>query len=418
MSTNIEDIVLSQDQQGAMDKICDFVADPKQAVFVLAGFAGTGKSTLVSYLLDFMPKFTKTLAKFNPDYEPMEMKLTATTNKACEALASITGSEVVTIHSLLKLRLAYDAKGDAHLSSSKAQVVYNKIIFIDEASFIDRELLGYIFEYTEGCKIIFMGDSAQLAPVNSANTPVFDLDYPSAALTQVRRQPEGNPIIELATLFRLAVSTGNWPTEVAHLIDGEHIKHMNRDEFNEAVLAEFTRDDWRFSDSKILAWTNRKGVQYNNYVREHAKGCPELEVDDYAIVNAFCSMGKCALKTDQTVQITAIEPGHDWETPGRWYEINHQEKFFMPDSLEDRKAALKRATVDDNGRMMFAIKQNWIDLRAMYACTVNKSQGSTYNKAFIDLDDIGSCRNKNTLARMLYVAFSRARYELVLTGDL
>ncbi len=418
MSTNIEDITLSEDQQKAMDDICSFVADPEQAVFVLSGYAGTGKSTLVSYIMDFLPNYIKTLQAFNPGFQPLETVLTATTNKACEALAQITGEEVCTIHSLLKLRLAYDARGNASLHDDKAQTVYRKLIFIDEASFIDRQVLGYIFEYTNDCKIIFMGDPAQLAPVKSADTPVFILNYPGAKLETVMRQAAGNPIIELATLFRHAVNTGEWPEDVGHLIDGTFIQHMNRVEFNEAVLSEFTRPDWKFADSKVLAWTNARGVQYNQYIREHAKGEPELQVDDYAIVNKYCTMDRMTLRTDQMVQITKIENGEDFGVEGKWYELDSKVSLFMPNSLADRKAAEKRAISEDNGKMIFAVNQNWVDLRAAYACTVNKSQGSTYGKAYVDLDDIGSCRNKNTLARMLYVGFSRARTNLILTGDL
>jgi ATP-dependent exoDNAse (exonuclease V) alpha subunit len=62
--------------------------------------------------------------------------------------------------------------------------------------------------------------------------------------------------------------------------------------------------------------------------------------------------------------------------------------------------------------------ENWIDLRAAYAQTVNKSQGSTYDRVFIDLDDIRRCNSGDQIARMLYVAVSRAREQVFLTGDL
>lgn len=60
----------------------------------------------------------------------------------------------------------------------------------------------------------------------------------------------------------------------------------------------------------------------------------------------------------------------------------------------------------------------WIDLRAAYACTINKAQGSTYDKVFIDLDDIKKCNSGNQIARMLYVGVSRARLIVYLCGDL
>lgn len=60
-----------------------------------------------------------------------------------------------------------------------------------------------------------------------------------------------------------------------------------------------------------------------------------------------------------------------------------------------------------------------IDLRPSFACTVTKSQGSTFDWVFIDLDDI--CKrihHPNQLARALYVAFSRARQGVIMTGDM
>ena len=62
-------------------------------------------------------------------------------------------------------------------------------------------------------------------------------------------------------------------------------------------------------------------------------------------------------------------------------------------------------------------ENRWVDLRAAYACTVNKSQGSTFDKVFIDIDDIARCNNGEQIARLMYVAVSRARNTVYLTGD-
>ena len=61
---------------------------------------------------------------------------------------------------------------------------------------------------------------------------------------------------------------------------------------------------------------------------------------------------------------------------------------------------------------------NWIDLRAAYASTINKAQGSTYKTVFIDLDDIKRCNSGDQIARMMYVGVSRASQRVWLTGDL
>jgi ATP-dependent exoDNAse (exonuclease V) alpha subunit len=94
--------------------------------------------------------------------------------------------------------------------------------------------------------------------------------------------------------------------------------------------------------------------------------------------------------------------------------------IFMPHKREDRAARIKLARADGSKRSMDIIEEigrHWIDLRAAYAQTINKSQGSTYDQVFIDLDDVSKCRNPNQLARMLYVAVSRARTRVYFTGD-
>lgn len=91
--------------------------------------------------------------------------------------------------------------------------------------------------------------------------------------------------------------------------------------------------------------------------------------------------------------------------------------MFVPDSWKEvkKKILMWRELQEYN---LIAMADKWADLRAMYACTVNKSQGSTFDRVFIDLSDIAKCNNGNTIARMLYVAVTRARHEVILTGDI
>ena len=168
-------ITLTKDQQSAMDAFIQFLTDPIETVFVLSGYSGTGKSSLVKVLLDKLPSITKTIKLVDPKYKNYEVELTATTNKAAESLSYLTGAGVRTIHSYLGLRVETDHKNKVtKLVPSKLDPKTNTLIFIDEASYIDNELLGLIFKLTKDCKIVFMGDPAQLTPVKSKGTPVFD----------------------------------------------------------------------------------------------------------------------------------------------------------------------------------------------------------------------------------------------------
>lgn len=411
-----DNITLTPDQQNALEAFYSFITNPVETVFVLSGYSGCGKSTLVRTLLDRLPNFIKTSKLINPNQKQYEIALTATTNKAAENLTSITGSTAQTIHSFLELRVSTNTKTNTTtLVPRNANTKENYLIFIDEASYVDKQLLGYIFKKTSNCKIVFIGDPAQLTPVKSQGTSVFDANFPGAALTTVVRQAEGNPIVDLSTKFRHTVNTGKF---FSFTPDGHHVQYLERDAFNEAIKAEFTRPDWRYQDSKILAWTNKCVIDYNRFVRNHVKGDPDFQVDDYAICNSFVTVGRTSIKTDQLVQINGIEPDSErYGVPGNMVCVDGL-WVFHPKNLQAWNAGIKQMCLKDNFGAVAEMQSQWIDLRAAYACTINKAQGSTFDRVFVDLDDIRRCNSGDQIARMLYVGVSRARTQVFLTGDL
>lgn len=408
-------ITLTPDQEKAMTAIMTFLTDPVERVFVLKGYSGTGKTTLVTTLLDALPNLMKAAKLLNPSIKEYEVELTATTNKAAENFGYITGQPVATIHSCLGLRVETNPKDKtSKLIASKSSPLYNKILFIDEASYVDSQLLDHIFKLTQDCKIIFMGDPAQLTPIKSKGVPVFEAKFSGAMLSEVVRNT--GPILELSTKFRHTVTSGEFFQFVP---DGNAIQYLDRDTFNQAALVEFARPEWKFQDSKILAWTNKTVERYNHYIRDKVLGSPHFQIGDYAICNKFVTIGRTSIRTDQMVHITGIIEGvTEHGVPGRGYELDHRFYTFAPNSLEDWKRRMKQARDEDHWGLMNTLENSWIDLRAAYSCTVNKAQGSTFDKVFIDLDDISRCNSGEQIARMLYVAVSRARTQVILTGDI
>ena len=121
------------------------------------------------------------------------------------------------------------------------------------------------------------------------------------------------------------------------------------------------------------------------------------------------------------------------------HKVNGQEVIingiitaFLPDNYKDAKILMKKLAKEANSKEIqndpkrkkelweeyFNIKDTWLDLRSQYASTVHKAQGSSYDKVFIDLDDIGRCNIASDVARMLYVAISRAKKKVILSGTL
>lgn len=411
---------LTDGQQNAHDKFCQFLLDEKQNVFVLEGYAGTGKTTLVQTLLADLPKIEQSIKLINPKFPGWDIQLTATTNKACEALHELSGEPVATIHSFLGLRVHKDySTGEKTLRPrNRNEIKEGTVILIDEASYLDAALLRLIFQMTRDCKIVFIGDPAQLTQVGSTHSPVFSSGFPTARLTEVVRQAEGNPIIDLATAFRNTVSTGNFFSFVP---DGISTEWMSREKWAEEIKKEFTDPTWTHARSKVLAWTNKTVIAYNHAIRDIAHGDPEFQEGDYAVLNSYMAgaKGSYPLRTDELVQITSKSGQEEsLDTPGWFMTLNGRQEVFMPLSLEHRKARIRRAKKEQDLMSEKLIDETWADLRAAYSCTINKSQGSTYDKVFIDLDDIRGCNSPNQIARMLYVAVSRARYKVNFVGDI
>jgi energy-coupling factor transporter ATP-binding protein EcfA2 len=407
---------LTNGQQEALRGFQRYILNKTDNIWVLSGYSGCGKSTLVNVMLERLPDFLRVARTINPNLPNYEVVLTATTNKAAENLRQITGQDDVrTIHSTLKIGVQTDYKTrKTKLVPRGAFQLVNCILFIDEASKIDLELMRLIRERTKDCKIVLIGDPAQLLSVGSPKPPAFTSGYPGAALTEVVRH-EG-PILDLATQFRHTVNTGEWPK---FRPDGHHVQWLDQDAFCAKMLEEFNRPDWKFSDSKFLAWTNKCVDGCNKFVREHVQGEPELQTGDYAVVNKYVQAGKSGLQTDRMVHISFKGPEvEELGVPGHRYRLDEAYEFFMPKSLELRNARIKQAKKEEDLGTIATIDSTWIDLRACYAQTTDKAQGSTYDRVFIDLNDISSCHNGDQVARMLYVAVSRARNQVFLTGDI
>jgi hypothetical protein len=412
------DIVLSEDQQKAFEDFVGFMLDPHQFVFVLSGYSGTGKSTLVSYLIDKLPQIQKTAHLIDPTSKPWEVQLTATTNQAADALSQLSHMEVRTIHSFLGLRVDTNFRTNETtlIPRDREDIKEGYLLFVDEASKCDHLLLNLIFQMTNKTKVILMGDRAQLLQVKANTAPAFAAGFPGAHLSKVMRQAEGSPITALATSFRNTVETGVWEQFVP---DGHHIQWLTRQHFEDKIRAEFTRPGWTCKQSKVLAWTNKTVIAYNQAIRDLAQGDPELQVGDFAVCNKYMQAGGSNIKTDQLVLVSDIGPDTEQHgVKGNMIECDHKLSFFMPKTLESRKALLKYARDHEDFQLVQHIETYWIDLRAAYACTIDKSQGSTYDDVFIDLDDLSKCHNGNQLARLLYVGTSRARNHVYFTGDL
>lgn len=407
---------LNQEQQGALDAICDFYLDPDRRIFVLKGYSGTGKTTLLKAFLDFLPKLIKMQKVIDPSVNKCHVHLTATTNKAAENLEYVTRVPAGTIYSLLGLQVRQDIKtGDSRIEEAgPPSHTDDDLIVIDEASFLSPKGLDQILHLCRNAKVLLVGDPAQLVDHTEQSAAAFSRGYPEVELTEVVRQDKNNPLHSLVLDLRDSVNTHALPTPQ---VDGQRLLHLSQAEFEDACVAEFGRQDWHYHDSKVLTWTNKCAIAYNQGIRACVKGTPLLQTGDYAINNSYFKTRGTSFRTDALVLITDIAPGRDYDRLGHWVQLNRITTAFLPSELGAKAAVLKDLRAKSQWLDVQQVESTWIDLRAAYACTINKSQGSTFKKVFIDLNDVDRCRNTNQLMRMLYVGISRASEQVILTGS-
>lgn len=414
-------IVYTNGQETAWQMFAKFYLSEHETVFVLKGYSGTGKSTVVARMIQELTKLNQMRQLVDPDWVGLEVCVTATTNQAALSLSQATSGiyETGTIHSLLGLRVMqqdYRQRGKTKLVATRREKLANKLIFIDEVSYIDQDLLRFIFSETENCKIVFIGDPAQLTPIGSNYMPVFQMTNNMTELTEPVRFDEG-PIATMVHNFRDTVVNDNW--HKLQLTPGV-IDHVGPDEFKEMALHAFQNES-QYGITKMLAFHNACVIDYNNTMSGKLLGTTELQAGQRVQSNGPAVIGKTRVVNNEEVLIESIQDGERYGVAGKEIVLKNKgaQSWFMPNSRAEGHAAHRKLAAADDYTGMQEIIDEWVDLRPDFAKTVNKSQGSTYDTTFIDLGDIyRGTRTANQLARYLYVGCSRTRSRLILTGDL
>ena len=422
---------LTCDQEQALKAILEFL-DSDQSLFLLGGYAGTGKTTLISLLVKALVSVGKRIA------------LTAPTNKAVNVLQrmaaqnSLAGVDFFTIHQLLGLGMVTRAgeKVLERTSSSYAHAFH--IVFIDECSMIGEQLWHWIEDaaslYAPRLKIVLMGDPAQLNPVNEKKSPSFSVTN-RAVLKQVVRQGADSPLLEFVTACRQAVTKSRQPFKPCpkYSQDKQNGVFVVRQQtlLNYACKKMKSEFDNNPDCFRILCWTNKQVDWYNQHIRTHL----------YGINAARFVIGERLIACDPIVA-----------PDGKTVILPTSSEFIVTDYCEDRYAGYKVwraiATTDNDikrqiyvlhederqrfdaeaQQLMQSAKNNpffwqkyykhletFANVRPCFALTVHNSQGSTFDEVAIDANDLnkrgldGKLSSVRELNRLWYVGSTRAR---------
>ncbi|MFA6884104.1 MAG: AAA family ATPase [Paludibacteraceae bacterium] len=227
--TTNKDITLTISQQRVFDDLCTFVKSSRERVFILKGYAGTGKTTMMRFLVKWLNE------------ERKRFKLIAPTGRAAKVLRDLSGSEASTIHSMLytykdfnedvsEVQTKADSTGQLYMVFEPIKLDVEEtpetIYIIDESSMVAdvapqkitqaqfgsgrvlTELLNY--DQRPKSKFIFIGDPCQLPPVMETSSPALSVDYfkgknmlaTERQLTEIIRQSEENSIVKASQRIR------------------------------------------------------------------------------------------------------------------------------------------------------------------------------------------------------------------------
>ena len=412
-------------QQLAIEKLAKFLAtDPRDLpspFFVISGSAGTGKTTIAQEI----PAMVKNGRCIGA----------APTHKAVGVLAKrLQGTECRTIHSALGLKPQMK-NGERTLVRSKTydpSVIDDvRVIILDEGSMVDKTLLKYASDdamYNRRLYVV-LGDQYQLYPVNSKESPCFELDLPDtqkACLTEIVRQAGDSPIIQTATVIRDAIIAGVAPEIVGGTApDGSGVHLMKKAKWA-ACLNKITKDERFLEDpdfSRVIAYRNHQVLSHIQLVRSMLGEDTNLPFspEDTLQANEAWVVGEDVIfNTGEEHRVKGIEEHRHPSYPELvGYQVYLEDFAALPvyvlDQLRCRELYQKQleylknqAKAGNGWRPFYALQEYFADLRPVFGLTGHKSQGSTFTNVFVDVPDIYSNKTKSEADRCLYVAVTRA----------
>ena len=385
-------------QQGLKIAIERFLAHEKYTV--ISGYAGTGKSTLVKFIIDALIDYG-----IDPD---IDVCFACYTGKACQVLMNMGNKNVSTLHKLLYESIPKPSGG--WIRKKKEKIEY-KIIIVDEVSMAPRELMELLF--THKVHVICLGDPFQLPPIDKDSDNHL-LDKPHVFLDEIMRQAAESEIIQLATKIR------NFESVNATAFNKE-VKILNKNDLNIGVLM------W---GDQVLVATNATRVRFNNAMRDYLGRSNQPESgdkviclrnywDDFSdnlnplvngtigtlnnVYSTFCKLPPWA--KPQTLPI--IHAQFISETNEDYGEFNMDQKLI----LEGEKS-LDWKTSFRLGKNVKTAHLVPYEFTYGYAITCHKAQGSQWENVVIYEETFP--RIKEEHARWLYTACTRSSEKLVL----
>lgn len=421
-------------------------------VFVLRGYAGTGKTTSVSAMVKLLPKLN------------LKAILLAPTGRAAKVMSVYSGKTAFTIHKKIYRRkvasdhaISFDLAVNNHV---------NTIFFVDEASMIAdqqeglglsskgllSDLLNYVYNQ-KGCKLVLVGDQAQLPPVGLDQSPALDtellqqqysLDVHSMELTDVMRQQQDSGILRNATNLRSVIEEDGWPQLLTkgysdcYRLGGERLddglnyaynkygientlvvcrSNKTANEFNRQVRNRILFREEEISGGDFIMivrnnyfWlpeTSEIGFIANGDIARIRKVRNEEMMYGFRFTNALLEFidypnqpaVECKLMLDT---LTTEAPSLSGEQSKQFYETVLKDYQHIKNKRERFEEMKKNPYF------------NALQIKFAYAVTCHKAQGGQWDAVFVDQGYLTEEMVNKDFKRWLYTATTRASKELYL----
>ncbi len=449
---------LTPHQRQALEKLQEFLSGTSCQLFILRGYAGTGKTTLIGRLVDWLEE------------QERPSRLLATTGRAAKVLQNKTGRPVSTIHGCIYAfdEMAGGADADSQLQLNfqlrSNQCIDSDLVFIiDEASMISHEkprgdrqtatfgsgsLLLDLLSYAGDRQIIFVGDPCQLPPV--ADNPLssaLSLEYLTELkgqtpgvfeLQEIIRQSKGSEILDLAGRFRHAIIHRRYekypkvayPSGAEASVLDDHfmlqkafVQQVKQKGFHSAILIGFS--NWQVAQlnyyirkalypNKHLQSNELLMVVQNSYNVDLANGDQVImEKADYHSARAgftFLKVRVRALHNDQVYTTLMIRELLYNDQPG--LQKKEAQNLMIDFDQRMRKRGVKPKSNDYREAMMTDPYLNALRAKFGYAVTCHKAQGGEWPHVYLNIHKSIYGMQSEQLYRWFYTALTRAREHL------
>ena len=384
---------LSTDQKKALDTLMGWSKKMGENQFLtLGGYAGTGKTTLISV---YRKKIREENKKIRVAFASFTGKATRVLRgKLAEMETVYKEDSIGTIHSLIYSPIV-DTKKNI-VGWKKKDEIEADLIVIDEGSMVDGTIWGDLVSY--GLPIVVVGDHGQLPPIKGD----FNLmERPMVKLEKIHRQAEKNPIIKVSMLAR---EEGKIPFEKF----GNGVEKMNKREMDcqervEELLGNFT------TDLLVLCGYNNTRVKLNKFIREGMQfESAEPTVNDRVI--CLRNNHKVGIYNGMLGVIEGLKSKDD-----QWFKA----EIKMDGEQDSYEGLILKSQFNSQEAMNFS-KNRYLTIKGDlfdfgYALTVHKAQGSQAKRVVL-FEERFSQMDENMWRRWLYTAVTRAEEELFIVG--